>query len=87
MRHLTTSFKTHKGVRGAHFFDEDSCQFLIWSEVIEFLNTLTTSDKNIPHEFADRLIEKLANYNPDMEYLAVQQRGSRVIVELYSEKG
>jgi hypothetical protein len=35
--------------------------------------------------FMDRLTESLANYNPDSEFLAVQQNGDSVSVELYSQ--
>lgn len=35
--------------------------------------------------FMERLTETLANYNPDHEFLAVQQNGDSVSVELYSQ--
>jgi hypothetical protein len=35
-------------------------------------------------EFAEKLVETLANYNPDVEFLAVKKDGENVSLELYS---
>ena len=82
MRHLVQSFQEHIGERGAHFFDEDTCKFLCWKEVIQFLKTFPAATN--PDTFADKLTEALANYNPDSEFLAVHQKGDSVSIELYS---
>jgi hypothetical protein len=82
MRHLMRSFQTHLGTRGAHFYDSEHCNFLDWQQVIQFLNALPKREKD--DSFSEKLSETLANYNPDKEFLAVQQHGTTVSVELYS---
>lgn len=76
------SFQTHVGERGCHFYDDSSCNFLSWKEVFSFIKTLP--QKEDENEFGTRLTETLANYDPNKEYLAVQQKGSSISVELYS---
>ena len=83
MKHLAKSFQTHIGERGCHFYDSDSCNFLCWVEVFKFVDTLPNKKERDP--FASKLEETLANYNPDTEFLAVQQKGSSISVELYSQ--
>jgi hypothetical protein len=83
MKHLVQSFQTHVGERGCHFYDSESCNFLSWSEVFKFVDSLPTVGKT--DGFTDRLTTTLANYNPDTEFLAVQQNGDSVSVELYSQ--
>ena len=83
MRHLVKSFQKHKGERGCHFYDIETCHFLNWKEVFEFLGTFPDGGAN-DGKFSERLADALANYNPDKEYLAVQQNGPSVSVELYA---
>ena len=83
MKHLIRSFQEHLGVRGCHFYDSESCNFLSWKEVFKFVDSLPTKPGTDP--FADKLTESLAHYNPDTEFLAVQQNGDSVSVELYSQ--
>ena len=83
MKHLIKSFQSHVGQRGCHFYDSNSCSFLTWSEVFKFVDSLPIGDKN--DGFTDRLTTTLANYDPDTEFLAVQQQGKSVSVELYSQ--
>jgi hypothetical protein len=85
MIHLIRSFQTHIGERGCHFYDSESCNFLSWSEVFKFVDSLPVGGKS--DGFTDRLTTTLANYNPDTEFLAVQQNGASVSVELYSQTG
>jgi hypothetical protein len=82
MKHLIRSFQTHLGERGCHFYDEESCNFLTWKQVFKFIDTLPKREEEDP--FSDRLATTLANYDPDKEFLAVQQNGDSVSVELYS---
>jgi hypothetical protein len=81
MKHLIQSFQSHRGTRGCHFYDEENCNFLDWKEVYVFIDALPRKEGTDP--FTDRLEETLANYNPDTEFLAVQQKGDAVSVELY----
>lgn len=83
MKHLVKSFQRHVGERGCHFYDSENCNFLTWSEVFQFIRELPISEKE--DKFTDRLAESLANYDPDTEFLAVQQNGDSVSVELYSQ--
>lgn len=83
MKHLVRSFQEHIGLRGVHFYDAESCNFLNWAEVYKFVETLPKKENNDP--FTTRLEETLANYDPDTEFLAVQQNGSSISVELYSQ--
>jgi hypothetical protein len=82
-KHLVKSFQTHKGCRGVHFFDSQTCNFLYWNEVIQFLKTFPVAASS--DTFADKLTETLANYDPDSEFLAVHQNGHSVSVELYTQ--
>jgi hypothetical protein len=83
MKHLVKSFQEHVGLRGVHFYDSEFCNFLNWSEVYQFVAALPKKEGSDP--FTSKLEETLANYNPDTEFLAVQQNGSSVSVELYSQ--
>ena len=83
MKHLINSFQSHVGERGCHFYDESDCTFLSWKEVFQFISHLPSDEKLSP--FAERLTESLANYDPDSEFLCVQQTGKQVSVELYTQ--
>lgn len=85
MRHLVQSFQEHVGERGAHFYDDDQCHFLTWDKVFEFIRALAKKKGN-EDLFSERLADTLANYNPDTEFLAVQQNKKSISVELYSQK-
>jgi hypothetical protein len=83
MKHLVESFQKNKGIRGVTFYDSEGCNFLAWDEVLKFISTFPVKSKIDP--FAEKLTETLANYDPDREFLAVQQNGDSVSVELYSQ--
>ena len=83
MRHLYESFNSHQGLRGVHFYHEEKCNFLDWKEVFSFLDSLPNEDSN---SFSESLINMLSNYNPDTEFLAVQQNKGSISVELYSQQ-
>lgn len=84
MTHLTKSFERHIGERGCHFYDDTSCTFLNWKQVFDFIRHV--SEDGGTSQFTERLTDSLANYNPDTEFLAVQQAGKQVSVELYSHR-
>lgn len=83
MKHLVKSFQEHLGERGCHFYDDVNCNFLSWIEVFQFIDALPIEGKST--HFSERLADTLANYDPDSEFLAVQQNGGSVSVELYSQ--
>jgi hypothetical protein len=83
MRHLVRSFQEHVGERGCHFYDDSTCNFLSWSEVFRFIDSLPSKEGE--DLFSKRLAESLSNYDPNTEFLAVQQNGTSVSVELYTD--
>lgn len=82
MKHLVSSFQKHLGLRGVHVYSEDECRFLPWNEVILFVNKLP---KNSDPDFSEKLLESLANFNPDEKFLAIQQLDNTVSIELYAK--
>lgn len=84
MKHLIHSFQAHIGSRGVHFYDDEHCNFLTWKEVFQFMESLPVGPEDA---FSEKLTDTLANYDPDKEFLAVQQKGDSVSVELYSRPG
>lgn len=83
MKHLIESFQSHIGERGCHFYDDEECVFLTWSQVFCFTENL--KDEIDLDPFQERLENSLANYDPDTQFLAVQQNGDQVSVELYTQ--
>lgn len=83
MNHLVSSFKEHLGRRGLHAYTEEECRFLSWEEVVAFLNRLP--DHSDP-DFSEKLLETLANYDPDSQFLAMSQAGETVSIELYAKQ-
>lgn len=81
MKHLVTSFQNNQGVRGVHVYSYEECHFLTWDKVVAFINSLPESSDPA---FGDKLLESVANYNPDREFLAVRQNGDTVSIELYA---
>ena len=83
MKHLVKSFQTNLGMRGVHFYDSESCNFLDWVDVLKFLKAVPDLGKD--QQFSERLLETMANYDPDNQFLAVQQGEGTVSVELYTD--
>lgn len=74
---LMQSFAKHRGVRGVHFYDSSSCEFLSWSE------TMGAIREKFPESFYDKLIEAIANYNPEDEFITVSAGGGQLTIELF----
>jgi hypothetical protein len=83
MKHLVKSFQEHLGQRGVHFYDETGCNFLNWTQVFEFMKTFPNGGE--ADAFSEKLTDAMANYDPQTEYLAVQQRGKSISVEIYTD--
>jgi hypothetical protein len=81
MKHLVESFQKNLGIRGCHFYDDSSCNFLDWREVLDF--TKAVPDIGKEQKFTERLLDTLSNYDPDTQFLAVQHSGGTISVELY----
>lgn len=74
---LIQSFAEHQGVRGVHFYDSTSCEFLSWSE------TMGAIKEKFPESFYDKLIEAIANYDPETEFVTVSAGGGQLTIELF----
>ena len=82
-KHLLECFKQNLGRRGVTFYNEEKCNFLTWVEVFRFLEDISEK-KGVDEVFSERLEDALANYDPDVEFLAVRQNDDTISVELYS---
>ena len=76
--HLVHSFAKHRGVRGVHFYDGGGCEFFRWDDL---LATLGRSE--FPEVFRDKLVEAVANYDPDAEFIAVSAGGGQLTIEMF----
>lgn len=83
MEYLVQSFRKNIGIRGVHAYADGECRFLPWNEVLDFLNRLPDHSDS---EFSEKLLNTLANYDPDNEFLALQQLENTVSIELYSRQ-
>ena len=78
---LTRSFAQNRGVRGVHFYDETQCEFLGWDEVMGRMK------EKFPEAFYDKLIEAVANYDPESEFVTVTAGGGQITIELFKSQG
>jgi hypothetical protein len=76
--HLVHSFAKHRGVRGVHFHDSANSEFFQWDKVFNLLE-----QSNFPDTFGDKLIESIANYDPDHEFVAVSAGAGQVTIEIF----
>ena len=74
---LVQSFAQHRGARGVHFYDETSCEFLPWDAVMGKVQ------ENFPEAFNDKLIEAIANYDPNSEFVTVTAGDGQITIELF----
>jgi len=74
---LMKSFAANRGVRGVHFYDSNSCEFHSWSE------TMSGVGGKFPENFYDKLIEAIANYDPETEFVTVSAGGGQLTIELF----
>ena len=74
---LVKSFGKHRGKRGVHFYDSKSCEFLDWSEAMKSI------DSKFPGSFANRLVDVLANYDPETEFVTVSAGSGQLTIELF----
>ena len=74
---LIHSFAQNRGSRGAHFYDSEKCEFVDW-------NTITsTIRENLPETFYEKLVEAVANYDPESEFITVSAGGGQITIELF----
>ena len=74
---LMRSFAANRGNRGVHFYDSNSCEFHSWSE------TMSKISERFPESFYDKLIEAIANYDPETEFVTVSAGGGQLTIELF----
>ena len=83
MGKLDQSFRQHLGMRGVHLYSNDGCRFLPWTEVLAFLKRLPP---DLDPELEETLLSAMSNYDPDSQFLAIQQKEDAISIELYSAK-
>jgi len=74
---LIQSFAQNRGTRGVHFYDSSQCEFMAWDEVMG-----RVQDK-FPEQFYDKLIEAVANYDPEEEFVTVTAGNGQLTIELF----
>lgn len=74
---LTRSFAENRGSRGVHFYDSNQCEFLPWDEVMSKMH------EKFPEHFYDKLVEAVANYDPETEFVTVTAGGGQITIELF----
>lgn len=74
---LIQSFSKNRGVRGVHFYDSNQCEFMTWDEVMGKVR------ENLPENFYDKLIEAVANYDPNSEFVTVSAGDGQIVIELF----
>ena len=78
---LVHSFAQNRGSRGVHFYDSKQCEFMPWNEVMG-----RVEDK-LPEQFYDKLIEAVANYDPDSEFVTVTAGNGQLTIEMFKSQG
>ena len=78
---LIHSFAENRGSRGVHFYDSNQCEFMSWDEVMGRVHD------RFPEQFYDKLIEAVANYDPDNEFVTVTAGGGQLTIELFKAHG
>lgn len=78
---LTHSFTEHLGVRGVHFYDSASCEFFTWDRIFGVIG-----QSDFPQAFSDLLVDTLANYDPDREFVAVSAGKGQLNIEIFKAK-
>lgn len=76
--HLTHSFAKNRGVRGVHFYDSSGSEFFQWDQVFGLLEK-----SEFPAVFNEKLVEAIANYDPDSEFVAVSAGNGQLTIEMF----
>ena len=76
---LTQSFAKHRGERGVHFYDHESVKFLAWDDTMARMK----GNDNFPQHFSDKLLEAMANYDPDKEFVCCRAGNGQLTIELF----
>ena len=73
---LMQSFAENRGKRGVHFYGQMGSEFVPWNEALSKVEKL-------PEKFSDKLIEAMANYNPENEFVTVTASSGSLTIELF----
>jgi hypothetical protein len=76
--HLMHSFAKHRGVRGVHFYDSSGSQFFQWDQMFALLEK-----SEFPDVFGEKLVDAIANYDPDAEFVAVSAGHGQLTIEMF----
>ena len=77
---LIQSFAQNRGSRGVHFYDSNQCEFMPWNEVMGRV------EDRLPEQFYDKLIEAVANYDPESEFVTVTAGDGQLTIELFKSQ-
>ena len=77
---LIKSFAENRGTRGVHFYDDVQCEFMPWDKV------MSSVKERFPENFYDKLIDAVANYDPDNEFVTVTAGDSQLTIELFKSQ-
>jgi len=75
---LVDSFIKHRGIRGAHFYNEKEIMFYMWNEVEGAAKYLLFTD-----DIVDKVMELVANYDAKDEFIAIRLKKSGVTIEVF----
>ena len=84
---LVHSFQQQNGIRGAHFFDGEHCEFVTWDLVVQFCSKMKNTNNPAHVEFEEKLLHTIANTDPKTEYVLVRQIDENVSIECYRQMG
>jgi hypothetical protein len=77
---VVRSFAQNRGTRGVHFYDSNQCEFMAWDEV------MGKAHDKFPEQFYDKLIEAVANYDPESEFVTVTAGDGQITIELFKSQ-
>jgi len=75
---LVDSFIQNRGKRGAHFYDEKEISFYMWDQV-EYASKYL----GFTEEIVEKVMELVANYNPEDEFIAIRLNKTGVTIEVF----
>lgn len=75
---LVDSFIHHRGLRGAHFYNEAEISFYKWNEV-----EAASSYLGLTEEIAEKIVELVANYDASDEFVAIRLNKTGVTIEVF----
>lgn len=84
---LIASFQQQNGIRGAHFYDGEHCEFVPWHLVIESCNRMKDRENPSHLEFEEKLLHTISNIDAKIEYVLVHQHNTNITIECFREQG